>query len=1088
MSNSSLDYEKISNIINNVDIIKIQNSSEDIDTFKPDDIVKSSGVKYLNEVIQNILGEYSDKYFFEYALLPSTLDPDKEKLYSMSAVQDNSVNAKGNSNSFLSLIEKNVKNIIDHLFEKHHELNFFHNPETFLAPSQINILHSFSDQLDDNADTRNSLKLEIFKGKSWPQIVPNEYISAEKGLYLSNMTYDRRFDDIISSAKIIFDENETREKLLKQYEHGATDLRYFYDKIVNINNEKACYITLPLLSSSSEGFPEMYKKVFGNKLENRRQGIGVFFLYFYVKSNYEKLKTEKEINRIEQELFIEINNLIRVFTYNYVFNIGLRLAERAKENSIKSAIAAVMSRNMSHNLGSHVFYYTRQELLNLYEKEKENKDFKYSQEIKGLAWFLHYVQERQDFIANINSNDKYPFGPLNLKQDVIDEMTPDAVDVRHNSSPQTKNFLLENIVRSENIKRRETGAVDDLLKNIDLKIILKNEAKSVDQKNATNYIFSTWIAKDVTNFYEIDLAVNCGQQSRHAFLILLENIIRNSAKHGFSPFDNKDLLVSIEIESNKEQYQITIYDNACNAYDLKEISTKEGVRKISNLENLQQNLRGIRMLDKDYLSINRDNKGLKEILISILWMKGYELNQIESYAKNENVLSIIDVKNENDNNIANIGYRFSLPKFKDLVELSDNDIIALLQDNLIVKFGSIYSVKDNAIERALKNEYIKTKFEDSVNVKMALSKRIPRILFNDDGVTNSYRQLYQSKYNDFQNHIISFDRLKSKTIDSLKDIVKLTIPNDSNAKIQFVNHLSKSEENLKEHISLNKLQRINHYRKPDVILESISGANQIFNLFQKFQANNYANTNSIIENKLHDLYWNILDAYNTVIFIVDERLSYKNDGMSFDSYIVDLLDAKIDVGTFITVCFSKQPMYYEGRLNEIINLKESKQIKGKKIIELLDEACSEKDTSDLCLHSNLFEAKIKHIPFLPQNIKEKFLQQQNTYLFNLNTDHKLINSLGEYDSGSITEIDFFSIHIGLLDKMPGTDMINKIREVLKTNKIEPRFISVHSGRGGLNSKEEKITFLPFSVLQRCLEDSKFVLSEFFNNYKYIPFN
>ncbi len=761
----------------------------------------------------------------------------------------------------------------------------------------------------------------------------------------------------------------------------------------------------------------------------------------------------------------------------------------ALSSATKSAIAAVMSRNMSHNLGSHVFYYTRQELLDIYEKEKaKDKKWTYLQDIKGLAWFLHYVQERQDFIANINSNDKYPFGPLNLKQDVIDEMTPDAVDVRHNSEPMTKNFLLENIVRSENIKRRETGAVDDLLKNIDIEIILENEAKSGNQKDETNYVFSTWIAKDVTNFYEIDFAVNCGQQSRHAFLILLENIIRNSAKHGFSPFDNKDLLISIKIESNKEQYQITIYDNASNAYDLKEISTKNGVREISNLVNLQQNLKGIRMLDEDYLSINRDNKGLKEILISILWMKGYELNQIETYAKDETVLSIIDVKNESDNNIANIGYRFSLPKFKDLVELNDKDIFTLLRDNLIVKFGSIYSVKDYAIEQALEDNHIKTKFGDSANMKRALSKRIPRILFNDDGVTNSCKQLYQSKYNDFQNHIISFDRLTSKTIDSLKDLVKLIIPNDRNAKIQFVNHLSKSEENLKEHISPNKQQRINHYRKPDVILESISGANQIFNLFQKFQANNYAITNNIIENKLHDLYWNILDAYNTVIFIIDERLSYKNDGMCFDSYVIELLEAKIDVEKFIDACFIAQEITYQDRLNEIINLKESKQIKGKKIIELLDVACYKKHTSDLCLHSNMFEAEIEHIPFLPQNIKERFLQQQNTYLFNLNTDHRLINSLGEYDSGSITEIDFFSIHIGLLDKMSGTDMINKIREVLKTNKIEPRFISVHSGRGGLNSKEEKITFLPFSVLQRCLEDSKFVLSEFFNNYKYIPFN
>ena len=38
------------------------------------------------------------------------------------------------------------------------------------------------------------------------------------------------------------------------------------------------------------------------------------------------------------------------------------LIQRRDEETIKSAKAAIMSRNMSHNLGSHVMFYIKQKL------------------------------------------------------------------------------------------------------------------------------------------------------------------------------------------------------------------------------------------------------------------------------------------------------------------------------------------------------------------------------------------------------------------------------------------------------------------------------------------------------------------------------------------------------------------------------------------------------------------------------------------------------------------------------------------------------------------------------------------------------
>jgi len=47
---------------------------------------------------------------------------------------------------------------------------------------------------------------------------------------------------------------------------------------------------------------------------------------------------------------------------SYLFNAGKQLADSLQSEAIKSAKAAIMSRNMSHNIGSHVLYYLRQNL------------------------------------------------------------------------------------------------------------------------------------------------------------------------------------------------------------------------------------------------------------------------------------------------------------------------------------------------------------------------------------------------------------------------------------------------------------------------------------------------------------------------------------------------------------------------------------------------------------------------------------------------------------------------------------------------------------------------------------------------------
>jgi len=255
---------------------------------------------------------------------------------------------------------------------------------------------------------------------------------------------------------------------------------------------------------------------------------------------------------------------------------------------------------MSHNLGSHVFYHTREDIKMLLEKlttetsEIENTKKK----LKGITWFLGYMQERQDFIANINSNDTYPFGPLNLKQDITDELTPDGVDRRHGSQLITENFILKYIVKSEKVSRKLRRCGKETNYDSSKKFPYYNIEIQTKLTNSDEVYITLDTEKDLDSFYELNLATNGGQLSRHAFLTILENIIRNSAKHGITNKEEFDeLLITIELEgivSEKEkgvgdevyenlnndgpdEYKIKIYDNlgSANTTDISGKTTLE---------------------------------------------------------------------------------------------------------------------------------------------------------------------------------------------------------------------------------------------------------------------------------------------------------------------------------------------------------------------------------------------------------------------------------------------------------------------------------------------------------------------------------
>jgi len=124
--------------------------------------------------------------------------------------------------------------------------------------------------------------------------------------------------------------------------------------------------------------------------------------------------------------------------------------QRSYQASVQSAISALMSRNMSHNLGSHVLTNVKHQIEDL---EKQQQDDSVKGQLRGLTALLQYLQERQDFIATIANDEFFPKGPLDFKNAVFDILAMDGPAYRHNSDDRVNNYILDNIVRSENVAR-----------------------------------------------------------------------------------------------------------------------------------------------------------------------------------------------------------------------------------------------------------------------------------------------------------------------------------------------------------------------------------------------------------------------------------------------------------------------------------------------------------------------------------------------------------------------------------------------------------------------------------------------------------
>jgi hypothetical protein len=257
--------------------------------------------------------------------------------------------------------------------------------------------------------------------------------------------------------------------------------------------------------------------------------------------------------------------------------------------SIMQAVAAIMGRNMSHNIGSHAIWHLAEHLKN-----------SGNYELQEIQRFLRYLQKRMDFIAQVSTSAPAWCLTMEWSSRPDDESTVMG-------GFTTQKCLLDNIAWSYKVR-------------YDSKWF--NSSVSDEQKPEIKLV----ISQDGSS--NVSVNIPHGQVGAQAFYTILENLIRNTSKYGDKSnaavdgrFKSLEFTVKVEDdwddggkEWRDDYYRVSIRDNW---------TSKQATVKQSN-EALVAHI-----IDPTTGELKPGNWGMKEIKICTAYLRMLRPEEID---------------------------------------------------------------------------------------------------------------------------------------------------------------------------------------------------------------------------------------------------------------------------------------------------------------------------------------------------------------------------------------------------------------------------------------------------------------------------
>jgi len=739
--------------------------------------------------------------------------------------------------------------------------------------------------------------------------------------------------------------------------------------------------------------------------------------------------------------------------------------DKVRKEAIKSAVSAIMSRNMSHNLGSHYLYYTKAYLEKRAAREKD-----IAPDIRGAAKVLGYIQSRMDYLATVISNDKYPYGAVNFKSQIYDELTVDDFSHRHfplEKNKRTTNFLLSNLIQSENYTRSDVR--DDSIPT-DFHNLLSLRVKYLCEGSKFADFTGTWTEVGMSHeqvvknsLSSLNIALPGGIMSCHAFFNIVENLVRNSAKYLVNDISSTEGLVcTIAIRPNKRNKKlvdIIVYDNKNNANSkLQQSNAKElPIDDKTLYDQLLARIGNLEIVDS-YNRISKENKGFKEILFSSVWMCAYKfgdksysdiMSEINNEKNSEEKLKLIEYygftlvkvvqkkngginvynRHSNYDRTSNLGIQVTIPLFNNCQKFSLNEKTITKKD-----INSMLNVMADIVE--VDNSFLESDYKHVFTRPLLFS-------FHKKTVLEKYKLSLKNRFPMIDNYALGFEHKEKDSYRFVKDYLyrKYTDLEDKEKdysndkyKIYFKRHLNTQDE-------ATEYQELAY-------ADTVSGGDFTVTLEELFR-NGINEDSGTYKTDIDELFaLKIKESALTRITVIDERL------------------------------FNSTPGDYYPWL----------QLKNIRILNYVDE-------------DNLSES-----------IKEKYRSGSSSALSLIFEGSEFRNS----EQYLPNQTHFLSIHLGLIEKILKNsffvnDEINKIQNCpnYAGNNLDDKrvktfikmlydyfggiqgdlYIAIHSGRGNYSAELEgplnRFPFISLSALESAYNNSKFQLSQLFYNTVYI---
>lgn len=731
-------------------------------------------------------------------------------------------------------------------------------------------------------------------------------------------------------------------------------------------------------------------------------------------------------------LRLTLSNLTAFFSGLYGNKQMQEITHQHDRQRNTAAAVAIISRNISHNVGSHVMSYQKYMLSdprlilangvlgdlvqsssgsiynipNEYIKQEGGKyqldyderpfDLPY---LQAKGHFDGYLQGRHDYIGAVASDTTFYYGAVNLREEVLEyflhaELEPKVnhpgqyqTNYAYNNNERKRCILLERIAWSENFQRSDIQ-----------------------------------LTYDESEVPDATLSLPAGIVGRQALFSIFENIIRNTAKHGARREEGRDrieLNIKISPDDSGDFFKITITDNS-------------GSRANDNLDKIQSSLRKPLIRQDGSGQIDESQKGIKEMQISAAWMRGITPRDINE-ARNKQALQI-------DYNDPGLCYTFYVRKAKKVLLVGRG-----LQYEQALPSNWGYLEIGQLIDRTVEQQYdlalVDKAIEESIRQQASVLERLPVRQLDYDLSNLRNQDLTDERTCEELEKGIYAEWLNSSGVQQ-----EAGIP-FSDLSIGLLDREQKKGQRITTdcQVGLETDTEIHTASKYQVVFRQHNDTAGIFRAFAHLDADG-----TILNQQQHQQFLDLL-------FV---------EGITGNNTTARLLR---DVPKDWWWC----QRIKESAMTSVMLIDE------RTWKEITDPRDDRNDSFNADIHYEYWKYTKKNIhiyTILPSRERKNKLE-----LVNLRNEvEAIIDSDGMllWGNGQERNFHFISFHQGLLDKLPSDS--NKRLEFFSNfrQSLEPSLrYYMHSGRSFNPDLPPNVGFIPLSSLDAALRDCKYVLTE-----------